>query len=200
MQRRSLIALLLALAAIAGACSSTGDLDGALNAESNLDGLIASNDDDNSEDEDDSDAASDEPEIPSVPGAPLNRFDLQVGQCFNEGSWYDEVLDRRVDLTASIDCGQEHQSEVYHEAEFPAPSGAPFPGEDSMTEWSTQVCYDQFAAFVDAEYEASAFEIGIVAPTKDTFEHPVGRHRRVFCYVYESSGETTSGSARGAGF
>ena len=144
-------------------------------------------------------AAAAEPDVPDVPGAPLNRFDLQLGQCFNEGSWYDEALDRRVDLTATVACTAEHQSEVYHEAEFPAPNGAPFPGDTKMTEWSTQVCYDAFAGFVDAEYEVSTFEIGIVQPTVDTFEHPVGRHRRVFCYLFDTTAETTSGSARGSG-
>lgn len=126
-------------------------------------------------------------DTPNVPGAPLNRFDLQIGQCFNEGSWYDEARDRRVDLTASVDCAAAHQNEVYHEAEFPAPNGAPFPGDTKMTEWSTQLCYDAFLGFVDTEYEVSTFEIGFVQPTKDTFEHPEGRHRRVFCYLYDTN-------------
>ena len=180
---------------LAGACSSGDGLDnsafgsGDQETQSRLDGPGAATTGDGVDIE----------EIPLVPGAPLNRFDLQVGQCFNEGSWYDENLDRRVDLTASIDCATEHQHEVYHEAEFPAPNGAPFPGEDKMTEWSTQVCYDAFDDFVAAEYEVSLFEIGFVQPTRDTFEHPVGRHRRVFCYVFDAGGEWVSGTARGAG-
>ncbi len=140
-----------------------------------------------------------ESDIPDVPGAPLNRFDLQIGQCFNEGSWYDEALDRRVDLTATVSCEQAHQSEVYHEAEFPAPNGAPFPGDSAMTEWSTQLCYDAFDDFVAAEYEVSTFEIGFVQPSKETFEHPVGRHRRVFCYVFDVGGDRSVGTAQGSG-
>jgi len=136
---------------------------------------------------------------PVVPGAPLNPYDLRVGQCFNEGSWYDEELERRIDLTAMVGCDKPHQKEMYHEAEFPAPNGAPFPGETKMTEWSTQVCYEAFPAFVDTEYELSQFEIGFLQPTQATFEHEVGRHRRVTCYLYDPAVDVISGSARGSG-
>lgn len=136
---------------------------------------------------------------PVVPGAPLNPFDLRSGQCFNEGSWYDEVLERRIDLTASVDCAQPHQKEVFHEAEFPAPNGAPYPGETKMTEWSTQLCYEAFTEFVDAEYELSIYEIDFLQPTQETFEHPVGRHRRVTCFLFDPAAEMASGSAQSTG-
>ena len=188
-------AILLLLAICIGACSSDGDQAEATKDSFDTAGVAIV--DEESDDTDTTDVA--ENDIPDVPGAPLNRFDLQVGQCFNEGSWYDENLDRRVDLTAAVDCAQEHQSEVYHEASFPAPNGAPFPGDDKMTEWSTQVCYDQFAPFVGADYEESVYEIGFVQPTRDTFEHPVGRHRRVFCFVHPTTAEPTVGSAADSG-
>lgn len=147
----------------------------------------------------DGEAVADLDAAPDVPGAPLNPFDLRAGQCFNEGSWYDEVLERRIDLTASVSCDQPHQKEMYHEAEFPAPNGAPFPGEAKMTEWSTQVCYEAFPDFVDSEYELSQFEIGFLQPTQATFEHEVGRHRRVTCYLFDPSTEVSSGSAARSG-
>ena len=88
---------------------------------------------------------------------------------------------------------------MYHEAEFPAPNGAPYPGEAKMTEWSTQVCYDAFSEFVNADYELSIFEIGFLQPTQATFEHEVGRHRRVTCYLYDPAQDMKSGSAQGTG-
>lgn len=136
--------------------------------------------------------------VPEVPGAPLNRFDLQVGDCFNEGSWFDEELDRRIDLTASIDCDQPHQNEVYFDAAFPAPASAQFPGDDALAEWSTQLCYDAFEPFIGLEYELSAYEIGFVQPTRETFEHPVGLHRRVFCYVFDVAGSDVVGTVEGS--
>lgn len=136
--------------------------------------------------------------IPQVNGAPLNPFDLRSGQCFNEVSWIDEVQERRINVTAAIDCSQPHDKEVYHEAEFPAPAGAPFPGELKMSEWSTELCYDAFLGFVGEEYELSIYGIDFLQPTKETFEHEVGRHRRVTCFLYDTSGEQLTASAQGS--
>ncbi len=136
---------------------------------------------------------------PVVAGAPLNPFDLRAGQCFNEGAWYDEERERRIELTAAIDCAQPHNKEVYHEAEFPAPEGAPYPGEVKMTEWSTELCYSAFVDFVGLDYELSTYEIGFIQPTEATFEHPVGRHRRVTCVLYDTGNEHMVGSAEATG-
>ena len=137
--------------------------------------------------------------IPEWAGAPLNPFDLRAGQCFNEASWVDLEQDRRISVTAAIDCSQPHDKEVYFEAEFPAPNGAPFPGDDAMTDWSTEQCYEAFRDFVGQEYELSTFGIDFLHPTQETFEHPIGRHRRVSCYLYDTSGEKKVESARGSG-
>ena len=188
--RSSVLGAVAAIAIITGACSSaTADNTGAefsfseaLNAQS-------------------AEAVEGE-EIdapPEVLGAPLNPFDLRAGMCFNEGSWYDEERDRRIELTASVDCSQTHAKEVFHEADFPAPAGAPFPGEAKMTEWSTELCYQAFSDFVGLEYELSSYEIGFLQPTEATFEHPVGRHRRVTCTLFDLTGETKVGSAEGTG-
>lgn len=183
------LALVLAIAFVAASCSSSPD-DDLDSAESNA--TVAS-------ETETSQTLADEPTTPDVPGAPLNPFDLRAGQCFNQGSWYDEDLERRIDLTASVGCDQPHQREMFHEADFPAPNGAPFPGETKMTEWSTQVCYEAFSTFVDNEYELSVYEIGFLQPTQATFEHEIGRHRRVTCYLFDPSQETKSGSAAGSG-
>ena len=180
--------LLLLLAIVASACSSAST-ENSNDPES-----------DQPESADEVEAAGGDPDAPpDVPGAPLNPFDLRAGECFNEGSWYDEVLERRIDLTASVDCSQPHQREMFHEAEFPAPNGAPFPGETKMTEWSTQLCYDAFTDFVNAEYELSVYEIGFIQPTQATFEHEVGRHRRVTCYLFDPAQDMLTGSARATG-
>ena len=138
-------------------------------------------------------------QIPEWAGAPLNPFDLRSGQCFNEASWVDLEQDRRISVTAAIDCSQPHDKEVYFEAEFPAPNGAPFPGDDAMTMWSTELCYEAFQDFVGQEYELSVFGIDFLQPTQETFEHPIGRHRRVSCYLYDTTGEKKVESARSSG-
>lgn len=141
-----------------------------------------------------------EPEGPPVViGAPLNPFDLRAGQCYNEGSWFDDERERRIELTATVGCEQPHQREVFFEAEFPAPNGAPFPGDVAMDEWSTELCYTAFSDFVGLDYELSRYEIGFIHPTEATFEHEVGRHRRVTCVLFDLSGDELTGSAQNSG-
>lgn len=138
-----------------------------------------------------------EADQPEWSGNPLNPFDLRSGDCFNEVSWIDQEAERRISITAEIDCTQPHDKEVYHEAEFPAPAGAPFPGEGPMDAWSTELCYEAFESFVGEEYEISVYGIDFLQPTVETFEHPVGRHRRVTCFLYSTSGDPLVGTARG---
>ena len=65
-----------------------------------------------------------------------------------------------------------------------------------MTEWSTELCYGAFEQFVGLEYELSRYEIGFIQPTEATFEHEVGRHRRVACVLFDEGGEELVGTAR----
>lgn len=136
---------------------------------------------------------------PEWTGAPLNPFDLRTGDCYNEVSWIDEEQERRINITAKIDCEQPHDREVYFEEEFPAPQNAPFPGDLKMSEWSTELCYGAFADFVGLDFELSIYGIDFLQPTKDTFEHPVGRHRRVTCSLYDTSDDQLVESARNSG-
>lgn len=133
---------------------------------------------------------------PEWTGAQLNPYDLRAGQCFSEWSWFDTQFDRRINITAAVECAEPHKREVYFEAEFPAPNGAPFPGETKMTEWSTDLCYNAFADFVGTEYELSIYGIDFIQPTRETFEHPVGRHRRVTCIIYNTDDEDLVESVR----
>ena len=187
MALRNVGILVVVIALFASACSSSDDSATGADSEQQTSPVAAIGLPDSEEDPD---------APPVVAGAPLNPFDLQLGQCFNEGSWYDDERERRIELTASIDCEQPHQSEIFFEAEFPAPNGAPFPGEIKMTEWSTELCYGAFEQFVGLEYELSRYEIGFIQPTEATFEHEVGRHRRVACVLFDEGGEELVGTAR----
>ncbi len=180
-----LLVVLLALASVS-ACSSDA-------ATEDDDSDDASGEESTVEEQDEDDDG-----IPEWTGAPLNPFDLRSGQCFNEVSWIDETEERRINITAAIDCNQPHDKEVYHEAEFPAPNGAPYPGELKMSEWSTELCYEAFFDFVGEEYELSVYGIDFLQPTQETFEHPVGRHRRVTCFLYDTGGEPLTQTARGS--
>lgn len=182
--RRFLSGFIIVSCLVAGACSSASEE----NSEEQ------SNDEQGGE-QLSTDTGEDSGE-PDWTGAQLNPYDLRVGQCFSDWSWFDEGFDRRINITAAVDCSEPHKKEVFHEAEFPAPNGAPFPGETKMTEWSTDLCYGAFADFVGVDYELSVYEIDFIQPTQATFEHPVGRHRRVTCVLYHLDGADLEGSAR----
>lgn len=183
--RSRLLFSFLALSLLLGACSSTSDEESG-SSDGSGDSSEAIGTEVNAE-------ADGEPDWT---GAQLNPYDLRSGQCFSEWSWFDEEFDRRINITAAVDCSEPHKKEVFHEAEFPAPNGAPYPGETKMTEWSTDVCYGSFADFVGTEYELSIYGIDFIQPTQETFEHPVGRHRRVTCILYHIDGDELVGSAR----
>jgi len=187
--RGNIVSLVIALGLFAAACSSAPDEDTTGVESEQTTASVESQE-----------TAEDEAEdVPVVAGAPLNPFDLRAGQCYNEGSWYDDERERRIELTASVGCELSHQREVYFEAEFPAPNGAPFPGDVKMTEWSTELCYGAFEEFVGTQYEVSQYEISFIQPTEATFEHEVGRHRRVTCVLFDLDGEELTGSARNTG-
>ena len=184
---RGLVAIVIGALFALGACSSADSEANSGSAGSDSESAAAG-------------VETDDPTVePEWTGAPLNPFDLRSGQCFNEASWIDAEQDRRISITAAIDCAEPHDKEVYFEAEFPAPAGAPFPGDTAMTAWSTELCYEAFEPFVGREYELSIYGIDFLQPTQETFEHPVGRHRRVSCYLYDTSGEQMTDSARLSG-
>lgn len=183
--RSRLLPVLAALSILLGACSSAAD-----------DQSAGGGDSDDSPEAAGTEINADTGGEPDWTGAQLNPYDLRAGQCFSEWSWFDEQFDRRINITAAVDCSEPHKKEVFHEAEFPAPNGAPYPGETKMTEWSTDVCYGAFADFVGTDYELSVYGIDFLQPTQETFEHPVGRHRRVTCVLFHIDGDDLVDSAR----
>jgi hypothetical protein len=127
------------------------------------------------------DGAGDAP--PLVVGAPTIMEELDAGDCFNEYRWMQDG--RRVDVVTEISCSEPHTGEVYLVAQYPAPFGTPYPGDDAMARYARGVCYQGFEAFVGVPYEVSAFEIGTVTPGQANFEDEAARYRGITCYVHQ---------------
>jgi len=121
-------------------------------------------------------------------GEPVNRFSLQVGDCFNAYN--------AVSLITRVSCDEPHDREVFHAERHPAPHGEPYPGERAMQNYATGVCYQQFQAFTGGLYELSKLEIGAFIPTQQNFEDARARYRGITCWLYAKGGQTT-GSLRG---
>ncbi|MDE0653578.1 MAG: septum formation family protein [bacterium] len=138
-------------------------------------------------------------ETDRLEGLIVNRYELEVGQCFN--SYLTALGDNQFQqLTTVVDCAGPHDGEVYFQIFHPAEAGEPFPGGDEMQTWAERHCYEQFEGFVGQEYELSELEIGLLSPTNETWSDPIGRHREVTCYVEAWRGGRLLGSMRGSGF
>ncbi|MXZ31392.1 MAG: hypothetical protein F4078_08370 [Acidimicrobiia bacterium] len=138
-------------------------------------------------------------ETDRLEGLIVNRFELEVDQCFN--SYLTALGDSQFEeLTTVVDCAGPHDGEVYYQDFHPADASAAFPGAEGMLAWAQRQCYEQFEGFVGAEYELSELEIGVLHPTEETWTDPLGRHREVTCYVEAWRGGRLLGSMRGSGF
>jgi len=131
---------------------------------------------------------------PVVVGAPTIMEELESGDCFNEYRW--EAEGRRIEVVTELPCGEPHKGEVYLVAQYPAPFGTPYPGDDAMARYARGTCYDAFEAFVGIPFELSAFEIGVVTPNQTNFEDEDARYRGITCYVFQPE-VSLVGSARG---
>lgn len=129
-----------------------------------------------------------------IRGDPINQYDLVLGDCFDRVEGL--RAGRKVVITSRIDCAEPHQYEVFHTLQYPAPHPAIYPGDDAMTEYALNACYQQFEAFVGEIYELSIFDIGVFTPNRDNFEHPVARYRGITCWLFRDDHESTVGTAR----
>jgi hypothetical protein len=124
-------------------------------------------------------------------GDPINRFTLQLGDCFNR---YESL-----DITTRVPCEVPHDREVFHTESYPAPFGEPFPGERKMQSYALQVCYAHFQEFVGVLYEVSRLAIGAITPTQQNFEDAKARYRAITCFLDDNHGQQLTGSMRGSG-
>ncbi len=121
-------------------------------------------------------------ETDTLEGLIVNPYDLDVGQCFN--SYLTALGSNELqELSTLVECAGPHHGEVYFQVFHPAPPFEEYLGEAEMLAWAKGHCYEQFAGFVGQEYELSDLEIGILAPTYETWSDPRGQHREVTCYV-----------------
>ncbi|MGZ0230033.1 MAG: septum formation family protein [Acidimicrobiales bacterium] len=129
-------------------------------------------------------------------GVLINRYDLEVQYCFN--TYGIQSLEQDAQPTTTIvACREPHESEVYYQSNYPAGGDQPFPGTDAITRWTEERCYREFEGWVGQIYELSELEIGIVHPSRETWD--VGNYRTITCYVYSVAGGGLIGSMSDTG-
>lgn len=117
-----------------------------------------------------------------------NVFSLEVGQCFDDPSSFDEVTDVPI-----VECQGPHDNEIYEV--FDLPDGD-YPGIDNVESTSESACLAAFEPFVGRDYASSALDIGYLYPTPDTWRNG---DREVICMVYNLSGDKLLSPASGSG-
>jgi hypothetical protein len=124
-------------------------------------------------------------------GDPVNRYQLAVGDCFNN---YDDI-----EVITRVPCETPHDAEVFHYENHPAPFGEPYPNDREMERYALRVCYAQFEAFAGILYEVSRLDIGVITPNRENFEDSKARYRGIACFVHDEDGEQIIGTMRGRG-
>ncbi|MDW3219379.1 MAG: septum formation family protein [Acidimicrobiales bacterium] len=133
-----------------------------------------------------------------VPGAPINQFNLQLGDCFDR---VDGLIDGRPNtITAELSCDEPHHFEVFHRFTYPAEHPSPYPGEPALRDYALQVCYRRFAEWVGNEYEVSELDIDVIVPRRQDFEDDAARYRGMHCSVTRVDGEPMIGTSEGSGW
>lgn len=114
-------------------------------------------------------------------------FLLKVGDCIN-----DSELDDVVTTLPIVPCSEPHDSETYAEGNL---QGDEYPGDDTVSSQSDQICYDAFAGFVGISYEESTLGYYPFTPTQESWN---SGDRLVSCMIYDPAGQTTGSLAGSA--
>jgi hypothetical protein len=120
----------------------------------------------------------------------LDAFQMQVGDCFNDGTVFAEE-DAEVGSVPAVPCSTPHDNEVY--AVFDV-SVATFPGDD-MAEMARDACMERFVPFVGRDYESSSLDIATLYPTHESWHGQ--NDREVVCAVYDVDAKQLTGSVKG---
>jgi len=119
-------------------------------------------------------------------GCGASVLELDVGQCFDDPPDFAEVAGVEV-----VPCASPHHNEVIAVLDI---TDSPYPGDAEMARIAESRCRAAFAGYVGVAYDDSPLALGWLAPSADSWA--VG-DRQVICFVFDQSGDRTSGSVRG---
>lgn len=117
----------------------------------------------------------------------LSVSDLQVGDCFNNGT------STEVSQVDAVPCAEPHQYELFHVFRL---TGTTYPTEADLDSQSAAACAPAFAAYIGHDYDTSSLYISTLYPTSDGWDHG---DREVQCVVHDQAESKVAGSLRGSG-
>jgi len=117
----------------------------------------------------------------------VDAFQMRVGDCFNDGSTFD---DQEVNSVPGVPCTDPHDNEVYAVYDVAA---AEFPGEE-MADIAHAGCEERFQAFVGKDYDSSSLDIATLYPSPESWRQ---NDREVVCAVFDVDAKKLAGSVKG---
>jgi putative regulator of septum formation len=119
--------------------------------------------------------------------------DLGAGDCFDaiEDADDGELLAGRV-----VPCDVPHGEEVVGLATHPAEAGAPYPGQDVLSDWADARCNELFEKYVGVSFDNSSLDGGSIYPIREGWE---GGDRGITCTAGASGAGKLSRSVRDSG-
>ena len=119
----------------------------------------------------------------------VDAFNVQVGDCFNDLSSYDE----EVISVPGVPCSEPHDNEAF--AVFDV-SIENYLDDDAMYDLAYSSCMERFESFVGNDYESSSLEITTMYPSVQSWQQD---DREVVCAVFDMNSTQLVGSAAGRG-
>jgi hypothetical protein len=123
----------------------------------------------------------------STESGDVDVSELDVGDCLA-----DFTDATQLSSIEASPCSEPHSDEIYATGEIP--DGDEYPGRTAVESAAQDICLSHYEAFVGLPYEDSVFDIGYLAPTKDSWAE---KDRAVLCTIFDPLEEVT-GSLRGA--
>ena len=117
----------------------------------------------------------------------IDVFDLQVGDCFDDGDAYSD----EISTLPAVPCNEPHDNEAYAAFNVSLDS---YPGDIAMWEMANEECYNRFESFVGRDYESSRYDYFTLHPTSQSWAQ---NDREVVCAIYDMDLRKLTGSVRG---
>jgi hypothetical protein len=115
--------------------------------------------------------------------------DLRVGDCFEEPAAAQTIED-----VQHKPCGDPHDNEVIHVAEYPASADTAEPSDDAYELFIYNTCGPVFASYTGLDLLTSeTLSLAYYVPASDAW---ADGNRKVICYAYHLSGTKLTGSVK----
>ncbi len=114
-------------------------------------------------------------------------FSLPVGTCF------DDQEAEEISSVPQVDCSEPHDNEVFALIDYTETDV--YPGPEEISDIGTNVCIEQFEAYVGIDYLSSALEVFSIYPSEDSW---ADGDRELICVLYNVDLSKLTASMEGA--